>query len=182
MRRIFVDTEWTAVPWSSAADLLWIGLADETGRSWCGLCTEARVEAAHQGYVSDLLQLITPDVPRLPRAELAAAVVAFCGGPVDEFWAWIPTPQRFAEWSGLGDAANAVYATCRDIDLQMLQGLVVPWPEAWPCRLHDLNAAAAAAGVPLPPRAVNHLHPRVHAAWNHRLFASLRATGRPHEA
>ncbi len=33
-RRIFVDTEWTSPPWSGQAELMWIGLADEEGRSW----------------------------------------------------------------------------------------------------------------------------------------------------
>jgi len=173
MRRVFIDTEWTAVPWSSASDLLWIGLSDEAGRSWCGLSSEARVDPANEKYVSDLLQLITPDIPRLARVELAQAVQQFCG-PVDEFWAWIPTPESFAVWSRLGDTALEVYQACRDIDLQMLRALVAPWPENWPTSLQDLNAAAVAAGVPIPPRAANHLHPRIHAEWNRQLFRLTR--------
>jgi len=31
-RRIFLDTEWTAPPWSERSELMWIGLADEEGR------------------------------------------------------------------------------------------------------------------------------------------------------
>jgi hypothetical protein len=65
-RRIFVDTEWTAITWSATVDLLWIGLSDESGRSWCGLCADASIDAANGRYVADLMQLITPDVPRLP--------------------------------------------------------------------------------------------------------------------
>jgi len=175
LRRVFVDTEWTAVPWSSASDLLWIGLADEDGQSWCALSADARVEPGNERYVADLLELITPDVPRLARSELAGAVLDFCGH-VDEFWAWIPTPGRFSEWSRLGEAALEVYKTCRDIDLQMLQALVTPWPNTWPNTLQDLNVAAVAAGVELPPRAVNFLHPRVHAEWNRQLYACIRAT------
>ena len=174
MRRVFIDTEWTAVPWSSASDLLWVGLADEDGLSWCGLSSEARVDPANEKYVSDLLQLITPEVPRHTRTELSTAVQSFCGD-VHEFWAWIPTPENFAAWSRLGDAALDVYQRCRDIDLQMLRALVVPWPRTWPNSLQDLNAAAIAAGVRVPPRAANHLHPRVHAEWNSQLFSLVRA-------
>ena len=181
MRRVFIDTEWTAVPWSSAADLLWIGLADEDGLHWCGLSSEARVDPGNEKYVSDLLQLITPEVPRLARAELAAAVHGFCG-QVDEFWAWIPTPESFAAWSRLGDAALDLYPRCRDIDLQMLRALVTPWPKTWPTRLQDLNAAAAAAGVAIPPRAANHLHPLVHAEWNRQLFGLIRDANRHSDA
>ena len=181
LRRVFVDTEWTAVPWSGAAELLWIGLADEEGRSWHGLSSEARVDPANEKYVSDLLQLITSEVPRLARTELAAAVQEFCGH-VDEFWAWIPTPERFAEWSRLGDAAFEVFESCRDIDLQMLKALVTPWPKTWPNSLRDLNAAAVAAGVQVPPRATNHLHPRVHAEWNRTLFGLISTANRPRDA
>lgn len=176
MRRVFVDTEWTAVPWSRAAELLWIGLADENGLSCCGLVSDAQIDPANEGYVSDLLQLVTPEVQRLTRIELAAAVEAFCGH-VDEFWAWIPTPESFAAWSRLGESAFDTYRRCRHIDLQMLQSLVKPWPTNWPIGIHDLNVAAVAAGVQLPPRAVNHLHPRVHAEWNQQLFGLIRAAG-----
>jgi hypothetical protein len=181
MRRVFVDTEWTAVPWSSACDLLWIGLSDEDGRSWCGLCSDARIDPANERYVSDLLQLITPDVPRLARAELSTAAQAFCCD-VAEFWAWIPTAESFAAWSRIGDSAFEVYQRCRDIDLQMLQALITPWPESWPNALQDLNAAAVAAGVALPPRAKNHLHPRVHTEWNRELFNRILDVGRQSDA
>jgi hypothetical protein len=171
-RRIFVDTEWTAVPWSPAADLLWIGLADEQGRTWCALSSDAEVTTPNEKYVSDLLRIITPDVPRLSRAEISTAVQTFCGD-VDEFWAWIPTPASFAQWSTLGDDAMDVFQRIREIDLQMLRSVVAPWPMTWPNSIQDLNAAATAAAVEVPPRAPNHLHPRVHADWNQRLHALI---------
>lgn len=174
MRRIFVDTEWTAVPWSASAQLLWIGLSDEQGQSWCGLSSDARVDPENDKYVSDLLALITPEVPRLPRGDLATAVRRFCG-EVDELWAWIPTLASFASWSNLGDRSPEIYERCRDIDLQMLRCLIDPWPPSWPKNIHDLNAAAMTAGVQAPPRAPNHLHPRVHAEWNRELFKLIRA-------
>jgi hypothetical protein len=177
-RRIFVDTEWTAPPWSSRCELMWVGLADEAGHSWYGISSEVAIDPAGNSFVSGAFRLIAPDEPRLSRPQLAAAVVDFCGD-VDEFWAWIPTLESFAQWSGLGDEAAGVFDRCRHVDLQMLQALVNPWPAGWPDRLHDLNAATAAAGVAIPQRAANHLHPRVHAEWNRQLFARIRATGRP---
>ena len=43
-------------------------------------------------------------------------------------------------------------------------------------RLLDLNAAALEARVEVPPMAVNHLHPRVHAEWNRELFERIRTS------
>lgn len=168
-RRIFLDTEWTQPPWSQQSKLMWIGLADEEGRSWYGISSEVDIDPATNSFIAGVFRLITPDEPRLTNPALAAAVIDFCG-KVDEFWAWIPTLARFAEWSGLGEEAAAVYAQYWDVDLQMVRSLVQPWPDGWPDRLRDLNAAAVEAGVALPPRAVNHLHPRVHAEWNRELF------------
>lgn len=172
-RRIFVDTEWTAAPWHPDCQLMWIGLADEQGHSWYGISSEAPIDPATNPFVAGAFRLVSPHEHRLSRRELAAAVVAFCGA-VDEFWAWIPTQQRFAEWFRLGDEAAPLYRQHRDVDLQMLRGLVQPWPAAWPTTLQDLNAHATAAGVDLPPRADNHLHPRVHADWNRALFERIR--------
>ena len=112
----------------------------------------------------------------MSRQELAHAVLDFCGN-VDEFWAWIPTVERFADWFQLGDQAAEVFAKCWDVDLQMLQALVDPWPNAWPTQLYNLNTAAVASGVEVPPRAHNHLHPRVHAEWNRQLFARILQAG-----
>ena len=176
-RRIFVDTEWTEVPWSPAADLLWIGLADERGQTRCALLPNAHIDPANQGYVSDLMRIITSDVPRLSRAEMSRSILEFCG-QVDEFWAWIPTLESFAQWSKLGDNAIEVFTTVKDIDLQMLKSIVVPWPLTWPDKIQDLNAAAAAVGLELPTRPPNFLHPRVHADWNQKLYALIsRARG-----
>lgn len=176
-RRIFVDTEWTAPPWSARSELMWIGLADERGRSWFGISSEVEIDPSTNDFIPGVFRLIAPDEPRMSRQQLAAAVVEFCGD-VDEFWAWIPSLESFMEWSGLGDEAAAAFGRLWNIDLRMLQDLVRPWPPAWPTQLHDLNTAAAAAGVEIPPRAANHLHPRVHAEWNRHLFELIRSTGR----
>ncbi len=173
-RRIFLDTEWTAPPWSDQAALMWIGLADEQGRSWYGISSEVAIDPARNAFIAGVFRLISPDEPRWTQAQLAAAVVDFCG-EVDEFWAWVPTVERFAAFFGLGDQAAGLYEKYWNVDLQMLQGLVQPWPATWPGRLHDLNAAALAAGVDIPPGPANHLHPRVHAEWNRDLCLRIRA-------
>ena len=172
-RRIFLDTEWTGPPWLKRSELMWIGLADEEGRSWYGISSEVDIDPTTNDFISGVFQLITPDEPRLTNEEIAAAVIDFCGD-VDEFWAWIPTLQGFSEWFGLGKEATEVYAKCWDVDLRMVRTLVQPWPEGWPNRLLDLNAAAVEASVEIPPRAVDHLHPRVHVNWNRELFQRIR--------
>lgn len=177
-RRIFLDTEWTAPPWSDRSELMWIGLADDEGRSWYGISSEVEIDPSTNDFVSGAFRLISPNEPRMSRRELAAAVVDFCGN-VDEFWAWIPTLESFAKWFHLGDEASEVFEKCRDVDLRMLRALVSPWPPGWPARLHDLNEAAVAAGVEIPPRAADHFHPRVHAEWNRRLFDRIRASRSP---
>jgi hypothetical protein len=175
-RRIFLDTEWAAPPWSEQSELMWIGLADEEGRSWHGISSEAEIDPSNNEFVAGVFGLIAPNEPRMSRQQLAEAVLNFCGN-VDEFWAWIPTVERFAGWFRLGSEAAAVFARWLDTDLQKLQALVDPWPNAWPRRLHNRNAAAIAHGVEIPPRAANHLHPRVHAEWNRQLFARIRQAG-----
>ena len=174
-RRVFLDTEWTGPPWSSRSQPMWIGLADEGGRSWYGISSEANIDPSTNDFIAGVFRLITPDEPRLTHEELAAAIIAFCGD-VDEFWAWIPTMESFTEWFGLGEEATELYAKSRDIDLRMVRSLVRPWPNGWPDHVLDLNAAAVEAGVEVPPRTVNHLHPRVHAEWNRELFALIRAS------
>jgi len=172
-RRIFLDTEWTAAPWLSQSELMWIGLADEDGRSWYGISSEVDIDPSTNDFIFGVFRWIEPDEPRLANKEIAAAVIDFCGD-VDEFWAWIPTMKSFAEWFGLGEEAAELYAKCWDVDIQMVRSLVQPWPDGWPDRLLNLNAAAVEAGVEVPLRSAKHLHPRVHAEWNRELFELIR--------
>ena len=153
---------------------MWIGLADEEGRSWYGISSEVEIDPSSNSFMSGVFRLISPEEPRMDRARLAAEVLDFCG-EVTEFWAWIPTEDRFAQFFGLGEEAPDLFNRFWNIDLQMLQKLVRPWPTGWPNRLLDLNKAAEAAGVEIPSRAANHLHPRVHAEWNRSLFQSISA-------
>ncbi len=172
-RRIFLDTEWTALPWSGQAELMWIGLADEDGRVWSAISAEAEIDPETNDFISGVWKYISPDDPRSTLEEIAAGIVEFCGD-VDEFWAWIPTLESFAAWFELGPEASGIYETYRDWDLQMLQSIVNPWPVGWPDQLQDLNAAATDAGVELPPRRPNHLAPDVHVVWNRDLFELIR--------
>ena len=176
-RRIFLDTEWTAPPWSKRSELMWVGLADEDGHSWYGISSEVLIDPTTNKFLSAVFEVITPDEPRLTRKQIAATVLEFCA-EVDEFWAWVPTLDRFKAFSGLrGDAALQVFKKFCDVDLQMLQGLIQPWPAGWPDQLSDLNAVATAASVKIPDRPENFLHPRVHAEWNRDLFELIRTSG-----
>ena len=70
----------------------------------------------------------------------------------------------------MGDDAPDLYARSRDVDLVMMRAVIDPWPDGWPDTLHDLNTAAVAAGVEIPPWEANQIAPEVHADWNRRLF------------
>jgi len=59
-RRIFLDTEWTAPPWSDRSELMWIGLADEDGRSWYGISSEVEIDPSTNDFISGVFRLITP--------------------------------------------------------------------------------------------------------------------------
>jgi hypothetical protein len=176
-RRVFIDTEWNAPPWAGCAELMWIGLADDDGRSWYGISSEVDIDPSANPFVAGAFRLIDQDEPRMSREALATAVLDFCDG-VDEFWAWVPSFESFSQYVQLGDRTASAYRQWWDVDLQMLKGLLDPWPASWPTQLRDLNRAAVEAGVEIPPRAPNHLHPRVHAEWNRALFERLAASSR----
>ena len=54
MRRIFLDTEFSDLPWSGHSELLWVGLADQDGRSWSAVSAEVSTEAHLSEFVRDV--------------------------------------------------------------------------------------------------------------------------------
>ena len=60
---------------------MWIGLADDDGRSWYGISSEIEIDPSTNNFISGAFRLITPDEPRMSRAQIAAAVVDFLAIP-----------------------------------------------------------------------------------------------------
>lgn len=175
VRRIFFDTEFTDLPWSGHSELLWVGLADQEGRSWSALNAEVSIESHLSEFVRDVVvPLIPADEPRLGRRELSAAIVEFCA-QVDEFWAWCPTPAVLSEVFALGEEAASAHDRYWDWDFQLLKKAVDPWPDAWPQELHDLNRVVRERGIEVPPNEHAH-HPRSDALWDLHVWGLLNRT------
>jgi len=169
VRRIFIDTEFKNLPWTGHSEMLWVGLADVEGNAWSAINADLAIDDHASEFTRDVVvPRMTPEEPRLRGHELSEAIRRFCGD-VDEFWAWCPTVEVLAGLFGLGDAASDAHRQYWDWDLQLLRRAVSPWPDGWPTRLHDLNAAARAAGV-MPPTNESAHHPRADALWNVRVF------------
>lgn len=168
-RRIFLDTEFTNLPWTGHSDLLWVGLADEAGNGWSAINAEVVVDETASEFTRSVVVARMPnDEPRLSRDELAAGIIEFCQQP-DEFWAWCPTVEILADRFGLGEDAPSVHARYWDWDLQLLEQLVSPWPPGWPTCLCDLNARVRELGLHPSPNDHPH-HPGHDALWNRDVF------------
>lgn len=174
-RRIFVDAEWTCLPWEAGHAPFWLGLADGEGRSWSGVLGWADLSSASEFTRTRVLPLLPDEAPRLSKAEASAAILEFCGD-VDEFWAWCPTVEQLRDGFGLGPEADEYHARWWDLDLQTVKGIVDPWPTGWPTELDDLAALARRSGVQLPPSPGAQHDPRIDALWDrevHRLATGL---------
>jgi hypothetical protein len=44
---------------------MWIGLANQEGRSWYGISSEVDIDPSTNDFISGVFRLITPDEPRL---------------------------------------------------------------------------------------------------------------------
>ena len=168
-RRVFVDAEWTQLPWEAASTPFWVGLADGEGRSWGGVLGWADLSSASDFTRTEVLPLMPDDAPRLSREEASAAIASFCG-PVDEFWAWCPTADQLRAWFDLGEKAVDHHARWWDLDLQTIKGIVDPWPSGWPTELQDLSVVARSSGIELPPSPGAQHDPRIDALWGRQVF------------
>lgn len=172
--RIFIDAEFKNLPWTGHGDLLWLGLADEAGRSWSAVNAEVDLDHASRFTLDVVVPKMSHDEPRLRRTELAAAVIAFCGEP-DEFWAWCPTVDQLHAFGLTGSEALGAYRHYWDWDFQLVRSAVEPWPPNWPTRCHDLQDYALRARIELPPNPGAH-HPRLDALWNLEVFKKAQAS------
>jgi hypothetical protein len=175
VRRIFLDTEFTDLPWSGHSELLWVGLADQDGNSWSAVSADVSTETDLSDFVRDVVvPLIPADEPRLGPREMSSAIVEFCAG-VDEFWAWCPTPETLSEVFALGEEAASAYDRYWDWDFQLLKSAVDPWPDVWPPGLNDLHRVVRERRIEVPPNEHAH-HPRSDALWDLHVWGLLDRT------
>ena len=182
MRRIFLDGEFTNLPWTGHSELWWIGLVDDDGEEWSAVNANVSLDHTASEFAHTVVApLIPDDEPHLTTEELVAGIVGFCGRP-DEFWAWCPSIDDLAATFDLGPNTPQAHDRYWDWDLQLVRSIVDPWPDGWPTRLHDLHQAASTAGIDLPANDLPH-HPVHDARWNREVFRRLGSggwTGRNH--
>lgn len=175
-RRIFVDTEFTALPWTGTSELLWVGLADEDGRQWSAVCADADLTRISDFSRTRVIPLMTQDEPRLDRPRLRDELDRFCG-PVDEFWAWFPSLDDLVRLGVEPAAAPEMLARYADWDYLLLIDLMGARASRWPAFCNDLHALARAAGITLPPNPRTH-HPAYDAAWGRAVYEAAMAQRR----
>jgi hypothetical protein len=167
--KVFVDLEFTNLPWSGHSEPLWVGLARDDGNSFSAINADVTLEHASQFVLDVIVPKMGDAEPRLSSDALAEAVRAFCRD-VSEFWAWCPSRDELVAVFGMDvQTAATLWADVWDWDLQLLRRLVQPWPDEWPTTLNDLNARARAAHIDLPANPIAH-HPRSDAEWGRRVF------------
>lgn len=178
MRRVFLDTEFTDLPWTGRSELLWVGLACSDGRSFGGLCADTDVSLSSTFVRAHVLPRVTADVVRMSRRDLARAVVEFAD-PVDELWAWCP------DEAGVSTSAYRPRTRRRSgtVTATGTSSCCAPWSThgrvGWTAACRDLADLARRSGIELPPNPRAH-DPVADAEWGRSVFAravSMAASG-----
>lgn len=168
MRRIFIATEVTHLPWTGRSELFWVGLADEGGDSFSAVNSDVDLSTSSPFVQIHVAPLIPVHEARMRTDELRAAVRHFCR-QVTEFWVWPPSAADLqAHGFATGDA-SILRDSYADRDLRLLRKLAGKTAGAW-LRCHDLHEYAADADVPARPAVHN---PRNDALWNRDVFVAI---------
>ena len=172
---VVIDMEFAGLPWTPGADVFWVGLADERGRTFSAVNDDADLALVTDWSRANVVPRIDADVPRLARHDLAAAVRSWLGADVAEWWAWMPSVENIAYFDPPG-SAEEWWQRVADWDFQLLRALVDPWPDGWASKCFDLHQLADDTGITLPPNDEAH-HPGADAAWGASVLRLARQTG-----
>lgn len=174
--RVFIDCEFTHLPWTGKSTLLWAGLCDEDGQTFSAIAADTDLTDVSPFVRERVLPLIPTGEPRLARRELAEAVREFCAG-VTEFWAWQPTIADLYQY-GLSPAeATDAHSQYADWDLQLLRDLTAATEPAWQ-HCHDLHTWAMRHRIELPINQQPH-HPGSGARWGRAVYQAAHQETRP---
>jgi len=173
---VVIDMEFVGLPWDEDPDLLWVGLADEQGRSFSAVNADITVDQLTDWSRHNVWPRISDDEPRLMRPELAERVREWVGEHVDGWWAWMPTREQVAALGAPG-SADEWWRRTADWDLQLLRRLVDPWPVGWASRCQDIQALARGSEISVPANPAAH-HPAADARWGLAVLRLAEDTGK----
>ncbi len=88
---VVMDMEFVGLPWHENPDLLWVGLADDRGRTFSAVNADITIDRLTDWSRQNIRPRISDEEPRLERPALAERVREWVGEGVDEWWAWMPT-------------------------------------------------------------------------------------------
>ena len=168
-RRIFIDAEFTALPWEANAGLLWLGLADESGRTWSAVNRDVDLSTVGEFSQNHVVPQIPLEEPRLTMAEMAPEVIRFCGSRV-EFWAWCPTETDIASLGVRDSDVSAMRAAHWDFDFVLLRRVIPVWSSRWSPTCGDVQEFARMQGLRRVPRNAHPHHPAFDAMWAAEVF------------
>ncbi|GAA2522533.1 hypothetical protein [Pilimelia columellifera] len=174
-RRVFLDTEFTDLPWTGRSRLLWVGMVDDGGQQFTAVAADALAVPCSPFVQAQVLPLIDPAVPVLDGSEMATALAEFLHGAT-EVWAWFPTIADVGTFGFDATEAAEIWSAYADWDYQLVSSAAGPQASGWPTRCDDLHALAIETEVELPHNPRPH-HPVHDARWGHQVYMAARYRG-----
>ncbi len=153
--RIWFDTEFIERGCEHTIQIISIGMVREDGAELYLESSEFDPATASEWVRVNVLDKLGPESERMPRAEMRARIVEFCGDS-PEFWAYFSA----YDW----------------VVLAQLMGSMADLPKTWPIWAHDLKQFAWSLGDPeLPAQPLRAHNALVDARWNVEAWKHLEA-------
>ena len=168
---VFIDTEFTCLPWEFTSQAVSIGIFCENGDEYYGCISDFDVTNLSQ-FVKDKVIPLLPAVSQRKPKEIISSEIGqfFQAKNVSRVWAVFPTLQQIQNmYDGNGDL-HTIYAKYADWDFQLLKGFLSPLPNDFPTFCSDLSPYIDKLDPDRLPMNNSEHHALEDAKWNYKIW------------
>lgn len=143
---IFLDTEFSKLPWEKGSQLISVALVDETGKGYSACLDDIDLNNVSEFVKEKVIPYLPKETDRKSRELISKEVENLLGDKEDlVFWAVFPTKKQLLNYGLTEEKSEGLYNKFADYDFQLFKGL---WngkylPLSIPEKCNDLSPLIA---------------------------------------
>lgn len=170
---MFIDTEFTCLPWEGSSELISIGVVLEDGSEYYGCSSEFDCEGTSEFVKNNVLKHLPENQSRKSLQSIGKDIDEFIGHKeIGSVWAVFPTFQQIENLCRGSKPASDIHREFADWDFQLLQRLSVA-SEKMPSFCNDLSLIIGKHESSVLPTNKNAHNALEDARWNFEVWKNF---------
>ena len=168
---VFIDTEFTCLPWNIGSQLISIGVYFEDGEEYYACSAEFDLSSASEFVLNN----VVPQLPEINQRKTEATIgtelkEAISARNIANVWAVFPTIEQLKNMYVGTLSIRELHSKYADWDFKLMNSLIHSLPANYPKKCNDLSPLIQELGKSTLPKNNSAHNALEDAKWNYKVW------------